>query len=293
MRDIYMKVNILKLVYFFLMLIIVPNIYAQNLLLDIELDKKEFIEGEAICLLVNLTNLSSKIFNYDDFSLESGTLILNVTDDKGTTLPYFGLYIRGFKVIDSTNMIVNGKSVQYMCELSQTFPNYKETGLDFSFPIASRLLPGNYRVKAHYKNEEQILQSKELSFSVIAPQGEEAKLFEILKIKFHPDFIFKMDQDTKIKSFDDLVGNHPTSIYLPRLQRMLAGSLLKKGDVVRANDVLKKIIKIYPNSGYAMEAIQTMKLSIQEKEKFLNEIKLKNPHSRIVKYGENILKKDN
>ena len=288
-----MKVNILKLLYFFLLLIIIPNVYAQNLLLDIELEKKEFIEGEPIYLLVNLTNVSSKNFKYDGFSLESGTLILNVNDDKGTTIPYFGLFIRGFKTLDSTNVIVSGKAVQYMCELSQAFPNYKEMGLDFSFPIASRLLPGNYRIKAHYKNEEQILQSIELSFSVIAPQGEEAKLFEILKIKFHPDFIFKMDQDTKIKSFDDLVGKHPTSIYLPRLQRMLAGSLLKKGDVVRANDVLKKIIKTYPNSGYALEAIKTIMLPIWEKERLLNEIRLTNPQSRVVKYGENILKRDN
>ena len=277
-----------KLIIFFLTL---ETAAAQNINLNIELDKKEFIEGESVYLLMSLNNSSSQILNYDRFYLEGRTLELNVTDERGYILPYKGADVDYALSGPTVYTLQPGKSTQYLCPLSYFYHNFVEKDAIFPFPVVSRLLPGLYKVKAQYQVSEGKIYSNELTFTVSAPKNDDAILFERLKTKFTPDFIWGKRKDEAFILFDTLSKSNSQSIYLPIVKKTLSGFYFQKGDTSKAIEILKDLIKKNPNSGYALEAFQTMKISNREKELFLNEFKSINPSSRIVKFGDSILNK--
>jgi hypothetical protein len=263
---------------------------AQNLTLSIELDKKELIEGEPVYLLVTLKNPTFQTKKYNMLSFGSGLFHLSVIDERGNTLRYYGLILHAS---EPTYSLAPSESVQYLCDISHYYSNVFEKfekGVNFPSPIVARMLSGSYKVKAHFRNGDVTLHSNELLFTVIAPVGDNAKLLEILKIKFRREFLEGKDNEIKISTFQELSKSYAHSIYFPLIQEQLASFYFSKGDANESKKILKNIIKTNPNSGYAMDAFRSPRLSVGEKEKLLEEIKLKSPQSRVVRFGENILK---
>jgi hypothetical protein len=266
------------------------SINAQNLSMTIELDKKEFVEGESIYLLLTMKNNASIAQEIDPFNIASGPLKILVENQQKEIIPYYGIKINGMALIRNDTLI-SGESAQYVCNISANYPNIIEKGVMVPSQILTRLSPGAYKVKAVFSVTDKLIISNEIVFSVIAPQGEDVKVLEILKEKLRPDYLYSISSSEKITFFKDLATSYPQSTYLPRILRTIATCWLEKGDTIEAGKVLKSVILRNPNTGHAIEAFMATKLLGKgEQAKMLKEIKLLFPESRMMKYGERILK---
>ena len=253
----------------------------------IEIDKHEFIEGEPIYVVVTLNNSSSQMHDCSRFYLEGRALDLMVTEFDGKILPYNGNIFSYSSGVPQIEPIQPNTSIQYICDLQRFYYNFRELKAAFPLPVVARLVPGSYTLSARYSNEGKLISSNILTFTVVTPQGIDAALFEVLKIKFQAEYVAGKNREEKVTFFKELEMKNKKSKYHPLICQYLAAYLSDKGDSLEANEVRKSIIKTYPNTGHAMKVYKWLKLSDKEMVDFYNELKLSSPNSRVVRYVEN------
>jgi hypothetical protein len=259
---------------------------GQDLSLKIEIDKLEFIEGEPIYVVITLINSFSQSQDYINFLLQGRSLDLHVTGPDGKMVPYSGDNFSFYPPIKYLSLPPNS-IIQYVCPLTFYYHNFIEQGTSFPFPIVARLAPGKYTFSANYTIKEKVITSNILTFTVAAPHGEDAGLFEILKTKFRNEFIMGGKPEEKEATFKNLAIKYNKSKYYPLVCQYIASFLFEKGDTLGANEINKTLIKANPNTGHAIQLFKWLKLSDREKIDFYHELKLSSPNSRVVRYVEN------
>jgi hypothetical protein len=232
--------------------------------MEINLSKEVYLEGEPIWLDCWLTNISEDTLRTWGLCLQCFWCPkLLLVDNKGDTLPYTGLH-RDVIHLPGTipGFILRPQENDYDCyDLVESF--HQKSSL-FSF-YQTILDPGEYRVKAKCK----AAQSKELTFEVKPPAGEEAKAYQLLKDALNS--VISRNDSLERQSLNQLLTRYPNSVYAPKACKHLR----------RWEEMLEK----YPNSGFTKSAItyltgETSGMSEEKKKEFYNRIIKEQPETR-------------
>jgi hypothetical protein len=261
---------------------------AQGLILNIEIDKPEFVEGEEIFVVSTLTNASAETRNCPRFYLQSQYLVFSVVGPDGHFVPYSGdIFTYSLSKI-TDNPVSPNSSIQNVSNLMRFFHNFTEKGTPFPMPIITRLLPGTYTLFATYKVDDELVNSNTVTFTIKIPTGDDVEVFEILKDKFKVNNVLGKNHEKRITDFTELASKYNNSSYRFLINEFLGSFLFEKGDTVKAKQQIMSLIKSAPNTGVAIVEIKRLNLSGQEKESFMNELRRRDPNSRVVKYVEKV-----
>ncbi|MFA5033347.1 MAG: hypothetical protein WC614_10040 [bacterium] len=190
--------------------------------IKISLDKNTFLVGETIWVNVHCKN--------DGLEINDKTFILKNSKDE--TLPKIGIHG------DSPSRDVKPSETEFT-------ENLMELEEKDSLP------PDEYVLKKVYDE----FFSNEVKFRIVAPTGEEAKAYELMKKE--KELMFQRNyKDTTIQQQKEFIKLYPNSIYTPKVYEDLINTLMLKNENSKALEVCKELIDRYPNSWPACRVIQ-------------------------------------
>lgn len=227
----------------------VPNlIMASDISDDFELtvliDKSEYLLDEPIWLDILAVSTSDEVQTKNPPALGGWWFELLITNEDGDTLPY-----EGPRPLFSTVPVdtVGPGDTLYRCiDLLNAFGR-KPPWLSATLSIE----PGTYQLTAQYVKGEV---SNTVSFSVVPPTGDERQAHALLTDGLRHRFSKQSEQG--VRELEQLLTDYPTSAYAARACVRLAGAYSSKEPRRDEFDsVVRKLIVMYPNSGYVRFAL--------------------------------------
>lgn len=134
--------------------------------------------------------------------------------------------------------------------------------------------PGEYTIQANYRNSGEIFKSSRITLSVKQPEGDEKEALQIYtEACQNSDSREKAPGEAALASFDNLIKKFPNSRYTPgAIARAASICKIIQRDKAKASRYYYQLIDQHIKSGYAVDALVSMKKEIQkrpDKEQFL------------------------
>lgn len=278
------KWNIIIRRMLWLLSILINGMYAQNngLKLSINLTKEYFIEGESVYLIVTFENNNSKEIAYDRFYLEGQKLSLKVLQENGNKIDYDGAresYLTSPKqeLLNAHERVSIGIIIQYY------YPTFRD-----AFLVYRKFIPGKYTVQASFLIGNIYIKSNELTFYINPAVGKDKEALTDLEKIYIPKNYFSQDTTRTIKIYDDFINRYNGSVYAPFILNEIVWTYQKVKDNAKANEALKKLIRKYPDSGFALNAITSKYLTANEKRELLQDAILNRSSSILAKYAKDL-----
>lgn len=250
-------------------LLATSSLLSQNIELKVEQDKGTYLVGEGIYSIVTLINLRSNEFIYSQFYI-GGLLKLIVENERGTIMPCNApIFEYGSKpMVKRLNTI---DSLKEVIRVDRYYPSTVDGKHPFPFPTLFRMEPGKYKLQATFQFDSVLLRSNKVEFRILAPTGDEKTAYEELHRIFSEIYLSK-NKGKKVDEFKTFVQNFKSSHYLPLAHKYLGVSYKEVGNLWQSNETMKNLIERFPNTGYALEALNTLEMPKNEKKMFLQKI---------------------
>lgn len=219
--------------------------FSTGLEINIVLSKSTYLIGEPIELGIELKNIGtlSLELHYPIPAVEDISFI--ILNEKGEQVPSNGLI-----TCPSTN------KKPLLLEPGEKFFQILFLNEDFGRPFGKNLTSinffeiGNYTIEVRIKNTDIDCVSNKLNFSVIAPVGEEAIVFNKIEEVFA-----RLDMTNKDAIYStninllNLINEYPKSVYIPIILRWLSPvNRFFLNDTKTADKLREELVEKYPYS---------------------------------------------
>jgi len=233
------------------------SLSAQGIVLAIEAQKSNFVEGEGTYLFITLTNVDNSPLLYAGLYLEFGCLTLEITDQAANRVNYKGPIPETDGSCPGNYELAPQKSVQHVVNLNTFFPNKSAKAHPYHFPIAGSMLKaGTYTVVAKYLTNSSTIQSNSINFEVVEPNAIERNVAEELDNIFSDPTIFRSKIKTAV-ALENFLALHPRSVYTPQA-KLYAGSYYSHSNKSKADSIKIELMGQYPDAGEAIDAFVTL-----------------------------------
>jgi FtsP/CotA-like multicopper oxidase with cupredoxin domain len=259
---------------------------SQGFELTVSTLKEKYVVGEPVYILVTLKNRTTHEEKCSGFCM-GGRLQVVVNDSKQNRLSYQGVNVEYFTT--NQDKLEPSDYKQDLIDLSTNYGNYHPKGVYSTYPFCSMLLAGRYTVYAEYELNKVTLKSNTVEVIVENPPENELEAFERLKHIFTKIYVKKSDS-TFITVFKEFLNNYPNSVYAPLAHIYLGYSYGRLKDKEKANKTKIEIIKKYSTSGYALEALKTLKMKAEEKINTIAKLQNEISDSRFQKFAKSMQK---
>jgi len=287
---------IIKILQFLIIIFFIVNcttsyIVAQEITLTAELVSDTIIEGETAYLLLTLTNNSKSRYLYDRFYLEGTVLNLNLKDQKSGYIYHYRGGHFDYMGDPEKSILEQGEFTQLNVNLNLNA--YCPTNTKGNLPpgpFISMVMVGEYEIFVTYIQGKDTIKSNIVHLSVNEPPLKEQEAYEEIK-KICLTFYDQKATPELVDAFNHFIEKHKKSKYIPFAKFYLGDSYhrLKKND--DANRTKLHIINEYPNTGYALSAMDELYISKEAKISALKEIIQKHVETRSAKYASYLLKR--
>lgn len=257
-----------------------------NLKINIITSISNFLIGEPIELIVNVTNIGDIAVDLDYPRPGYSDTFYNIINQEGENLPYRGI-ISSPSSADRPLKLAAGFKHTELIVLNSNYG--KIIGEYYSYSI---LEPGEYTIDVKIIYDAIEYTSNILRFKVVAPEEEEARVYDSITKVFNE--INLKDNESTLKSCNDLLAiiqQNPKSVYIPVILIWLP-SIYKYflKDISTYNFLTEKFITEYSWSGLSQDGINyklKQMTNIESKKDFLQKIKQASKNS----YMEKIIDK--